>query len=220
VARCDGLRSTADALARGTEPVIRMVIDQLFDIAEVATVLAEFGALFPSTRIDLKGECMDAVIRHVEAGCELGILASLATVPAHIASTVSEPIRLFPVAAADWPVASGQSEIDVIRTQGVQIVLGSRDAQPYGADFLVFGARTWRVEDITTKLALLRAGAGWGYMPKHIVEEDLASGRLRHLQADGLPQEDHQPVFILWQQNRQQGPAVRWLIQRFQTRDA
>lgn len=214
VARCDVLRATADALSTGAEPVVRIVVDQLFDITVVAELLAEFAELFRSTRVELKSECMEAVIRHVETSSELGILASLATLPAHIASTTIGPIGLVPVAAATWPDGK---DFDSVRAQGVQIVLGNRNAPPDGQDFLVFGARTWRVDDLTTKLALLRAGAGWGYMPFHMVEEDLSAARLQRLNVPGLPEEDHQPVFVLWQPSRQQGPAVSWLIQRLRS---
>jgi len=34
------------------------------------------------------------------------------------------------------------------------------------------------VTDVAVKLALLRAGIGWGYMPMHLVDADLARGSL------------------------------------------
>lgn len=210
VARCDALRSTANALSRGTEPIVRIVVDQLFDTRRIAELLADFSVRFPSTRIELKAETMEAVIRQLETGFDLGILASLATVPPHIASATIKPITLVPVASATW--TGGGQNLDELRTHRVQIVLGPRNVPVEGANFLVYGARTWRVEDIYTKLALLREGAGWGYMPRHLVEGDLTAGRLQKMFIDGLPQEDHQPVFVLWQQGPQQGPAAKWLI--------
>jgi DNA-binding transcriptional LysR family regulator len=100
VARCDGLRSTSVALSRGTEPIVRILVDQPLDIARVAKALAEFRSLLPATRVEVATECMEAVVRQVEDGFDLGVPASLATVPAHIASKTIKPIRPFLIAAA------------------------------------------------------------------------------------------------------------------------
>jgi len=214
VTRCDGLRSKAEALSRGTEPLVRLVIDQLFDMAAVAAALAEFRPLFPSTRIELASECMDAVVARVERGADLGILASLATVPPHIASASIAPIRLLPVAATGAQLTRVHDSFESLRAEEVQIVLSARGVATESPDYLVFAHRTWRVEEIATKLALLRQGAGWGYMPEHLVRLDLQSGSLARLDLPGLPGEDHQPVFVVWHQSRSLGPAAAWLKER------
>ncbi len=213
IARCDGLRSAAQELSRGTEPLLRLVIDQLYDLDVIGQVLGEFGALFSSTRVELVSESMEAVIRRVQDMSEIGILASLATVPAGIAAATTKPIRLLPVAAQGSPLAQGTHGLEAVREGYVQIVLSSRGPSSPG-DFLVFGTRTWRVDEITAKLALLRRGVGWGYMPEHLVADDLARGSLVQLHLSGLPAEDHQPVFVLWKQGHSLGPAGRWLRDR------
>lgn len=216
VARCDALRSRADALSTGVEPVIRVVLDQLYDAATAADILSDFQKTFPSTRVELRSECMEDVIRRVEEGFDLGVLASLATVPPHIASSTIKPISLVPVAAREWHLLCEQFDMDTLRAQGVQIVLGTHMRDAGTADFLVFGARTWRVDHIATKLALLKAGAGWGYMPEHLIRNSLAKQELVLLSPPGLPAEDHQPVFIIWHQSRAMGPAASWLRERLQ----
>ncbi|UUF04461.1 hypothetical protein [Xanthomonas hortorum] len=46
---------------------------------------------------------------------------------------------------------------------------------------------TWHLADLSTKHALLFSGLGWGEMPLHKVDKDLAEGRLVELAVQGLP---------------------------------
>lgn len=71
--------------------------------------------------------------------------------------------------------------------------------------------RTWRLADLGAKHALLREGIGWGNMPRHMIEDDLASGRLVSLT---LPEDTGQdlPLSALWRKDDLPGPAARWLL--------
>ncbi|MGN6328788.1 MAG: LysR substrate-binding domain-containing protein, partial [Rhodanobacter sp.] len=46
----------------------------------------------------------------------------------------------------------------------------------------VAGKRQWLVNDLGAKRDLLKAGLGWGHLPRHLVDEDLASGQLVELE--------------------------------------
>jgi DNA-binding transcriptional LysR family regulator len=46
----------------------------------------------------------------------------------------------------------------------------------------VAGKRQWLVNDLGAKRDLLKAGLGWGHLPRHLVSEDLASGELVELE--------------------------------------
>ncbi|HZY68485.1 MAG TPA: LysR substrate-binding domain-containing protein, partial [Devosia sp.] len=66
----------------------------------------------------------------------------------------------------------------------------------------------------STKLSLLVAGAGWGFMPEHLVSAGLERGALQLISVSGLPGEDHQPVFLFWKQDHELGPAGSWLREK------
>ena len=64
----------------------------------------------------------------------------------------------------------------------IQIVV--TDNQP-GAEKTqqgVAGKRQWLVNDLGAKRDLLKAGLGWGHLPRHLVGEELASGQLVELE--------------------------------------
>src|SRR5260370_28069243 len=51
--------------------------------------------------------------------------------------------------------------------------------------------RVWRLCDLAAKHHFLRAGFGFGIMPLHMVEADLASGALVEIRVDDDPPEGH-----------------------------
>jgi DNA-binding transcriptional LysR family regulator len=90
---------------------------------------------------------------------------------------------MVPVCAPSHPLASTPGPISVDEFgRHVQIVV--TDNQP-GAEKTqqgVAGKRQWLVNDLGAKRDLLRAGLGWGHLPRHFVAEDLVSGQLVELE--------------------------------------
>ena len=74
---------------------------------------------------------------------------------------------------------------------------------------------TWRLADLFAKHAFLLNGLGWGGMPLHAVQGDIAAGRLVELQIEDVP-----PGGLILQMSAvypaatPPGPAGRWLIER------
>jgi DNA-binding transcriptional LysR family regulator len=99
----------------------------------------------------------------------------------------------------------------------VQIVLAERSEVSPGRDYAVYSGRTWRIGDLHTKRRLLLAGLGWGYMPTHMVVDDLEAGRLRRLHIDGLRQRNSVPVLLVRKRDRTLGPVSRWMLNWFLT---
>ncbi|MGH7079660.1 MAG: LysR substrate-binding domain-containing protein, partial [Acetobacteraceae bacterium] len=63
--------------------------------------------------------------------------------------------------------------------------------------------------DLSTKYAFLKNGVGWGSMPRHMVETDLAEGRLVRLDV-------HRNLVLamgaFYRASAPPGPAGRWFI--------
>jgi DNA-binding transcriptional LysR family regulator len=215
VARADGLKRRAKAIAAGQEPVLRLSVDALYDIAGNGATWAAFAEEYPSTRLIFNVETMQRVVEDLlEGRADLGILASLSTVPASLRSRTLAPIRLIPVVRAGHPLARESHFDDSARHAWVQIVLGERMDAPPDDQYFVFASRTWRVTDLASKRAMLCAGVGWGYMPEHAIAGDIEAGTLVHLQPEGIPSSDPQPVFAMWRQETDPGPCLRWLLER------
>ena len=63
----------------------------------------------------------------------------------------------------------------------LQLVPTDRSPLTQGRHLGVIGTQTWRLADLGTKHVLLKQGIGWGYMPEHMVREDVEKGALVQL---------------------------------------
>src|SRR3546814_6217715 len=83
------------------------------------------------------------------------------------------------VAAPSHPLAKLHGRISTRdMAKHVQLVLTDRSNLLANRDYGVFSSLTWRLADLSTKHALLKDGVGWGSMPCHMVESDIAEGKL------------------------------------------
>jgi DNA-binding transcriptional LysR family regulator len=133
-------------------------------------------------------------------------------------------IELVPVAAPSHPLAkiTGKIQPEQLRDP-VQLVLADRSKLTEGRDYSVFALRTWRLADLGARHEMLLAGLGWGSMPIHMVDDDLAAGRLVRLdirRPDGLTQLPRPGVVLARRKDKVLGPAGKWLAQRLVAPDS
>jgi DNA-binding transcriptional LysR family regulator len=64
----------------------------------------------------------------------------------------------------------------------IQIVVTDNQRGAEKTQTGVAGKRQWLVNDLGAKRDLLKAGLGWGHLPRHLVAEDLAGGQLVELE--------------------------------------
>jgi DNA-binding transcriptional LysR family regulator len=79
----------------------------------------------------------------------------------------------------------------------------------------------WRVSHAEAKHVFLRAGFGFGCMPLHAVEADLASGALVQIRVEeGLPESQVVAMSAIYRTDSPPGPAGRWFIDRLKQEEA
>jgi DNA-binding transcriptional LysR family regulator len=120
------------------------------------------------------------------------------------------------VAALDHPLAKYRGVIPKSElAKHVQLVLTDRSSLSKGREFGVMSPSTWRLADLFAKHAFLLNGLGWGGMPTHAVQDDLAAGRLVELKIEDLaPDGMILPMAAVYPSSAPPGPAGRWLIER------
>jgi len=73
----------------------------------------------------------------------------------------------------------------------------------------------WRLSHLGAKLAFLRAGFGFGGMPLHAIEADLASGALVEITPEDAPPGGNEvEMGAVYRTDSPPGPAGRWFIDR------
>ena len=91
-------------------------------------------------------------------------------------------------------------------------MLTDRSPLTQGRDLGVIGTQTWRLADLGTKHVLLKQGIGWGYMPEHMVREDVEKGALVQLDMPEL-KKGSERLYAIYRTDFAAGP--RGLLAQF-----
>lgn len=214
--KIDAMRARAKALAGGLEAEVSVVVDVMFPTCVLVRILETFQVQFPTVALRLRIEAMGAVSQQVLDGhCHLGVGGWMSANSDAIERLAMGHVRLMPVAAPGHALAQIEGPIPIgLAREHVQLVLSDRSSLTEGQDFGVLGLRNWRLGDLGSKHALLRAGLGWGNMPEAMVREDLASGRLVHLPLI-VDKSANYPIYLIQRTGTPPGQAGKWLTERF-----
>lgn len=221
--RSDSLLAKAGAMVAGLESSVSITVDVMVPFDTLARVLADFDAAFPGVQLRLQVEAMGAVAQHLYDGvADLALLCSLPFPPEDLTLLAIGNVVLVPVVAPGHPLAALHGPIDeAALREHRQIVLTDRSPLSKGRDFSVYTPLTWRVSDLGAKHALLLGGLGFGNMPTHLVEQDLAHQRLVALDLAAHPRGgDRLPVYCAHRPEQAIGPALRWLVERLRRFEA
>jgi DNA-binding transcriptional LysR family regulator len=211
VSGVDAMKARAKLMAGGLEAELSVVVDVFFPTASISAAAKAFAERFPLTPLRLFVEGLGAAYQPVlDERCSLGILASL---PVEFPSLVNEPLDDIPlvmVASPQHPLAKFRGRVPKRElAKHVQLVLTDRSSLLAGKDYGVLSPSTWRLADLSTKYAFLKDGVGWGSMPRHMTESDLARGSLVPLDVRG----DFALTMSAWYRaSAPPGPAGRWFI--------
>jgi DNA-binding transcriptional LysR family regulator len=211
----DALRRLAAGMSQGLEAQVSLCVDGVFPLSAVVDLCREFAEQFPTVALRVDTQTLAAVSSRVLSGAAtLGVANPAGLLPG-LQRLALAPIRMVPVVAAAHPLASIEGVVDTARLgEHVQLVLSERDdaATP---DQAVLSPRTWRVADLHTKLALLRAGLGWGNVPEFMVAHDLEDRRLVRLRPAAWGADEHTLHLVaVHRPDAVLGPAHRWVLAR------
>ncbi|SDO96325.1 DNA-binding transcriptional regulator, LysR family [Lutimaribacter pacificus] len=207
----DMLRARVKALVEGLEAEVTIAVDQIMPQYRLAETLGAFHQEFPAVPLRIRMEALGGVERLVRSGeTQIGIGGALHMNTEGLTVTQIDGVRIIPVAGADHPLA--REGFNTAARDHLQIVVADSVEADQRACVIISSA-TWRVSDLTSAHALLVAGTGWGVMPEPMVREDIAAGRLVHLDVPDF-REGHYPLQIAHKVNTPPGPAGHWLIER------
>lgn len=213
----DAFKAKARTLSEGLEPELAVAVDVMFPIEELTSAVQAFHQAFPATPLRLYVEALGAVLQPLLSGdCRVAIIGSLPEIPAGCASEFLVSVAAAAVVAPTHALAAMPAPVlRSVAGEYVQLVLSDRSSLTAGRNFGVMSAKTWRLADMGAKHAFLRAGLGWGYMPLHMVEEDLRTGKLVRLELEMQPTVG--PGFSMHAVHlmaHPPGPAGRWFVDR------
>jgi DNA-binding transcriptional LysR family regulator len=189
----------------------------MFPEATLTSAVAAFQKEFPATLLRFDIESSVVIEPVLDGRCAIGVVGSWALVPPQLTHEPLLTIRTPVVVSPQHPLATHRGRIPIpVLAEHIRLQhINPSDLSPdYEAVRLKY-PRIWRLSHLGAKLAFLRAGFGFGGMPLHVIEADLARGTLVEI----MP-EDRPPgglVIAMWAVYRTDsppGPAGRWFIDR------
>jgi len=214
----DALRKLAAGMTVGLEPTVALCVEAVFPTSALIKMAASFAKAFPDVELRVDVQTMSVVTQRVlDGAATIGIASSVA--PEHnLERRALTPIRMVPVVAKHHPLATKRGKLATSTLgQFVQIVL-SEHTDAGMPDRGVLSERTWRVHDLHTKHAMLRAGLGWGNLPQHLVRADLKKGELVRIRPESWADDEHDiHLGSVYRRDVTLGPAHRWVLEQLGT---
>ncbi len=178
------LENTARAMEQGFEVQLAVAVDVIAPNAFVIAALQRFAEAAPNTRVEVFETVLSGTNEAlVEGRVQMALASSIP--PGFIGAPLFE-IEFLAVAHRDHALHhyGRPLDFDDLR-QHRQMVLRDSGRQDFDAGWLGSEQR-WTFTNSLGSLDAIRSGAGFAWLPDHIVREDLQAGRLRQ-----LPLRDH-----------------------------
>jgi DNA-binding transcriptional LysR family regulator len=212
----DLLKARAKSLAGGLEPELSLAVDIMFPDAILTNAVAAFQKEFPATLLRFDMESSAVIEPVLDGRCAIGIVGSWALAPPQLTHEPLLTVSARIVVAAHHPLATHRGKIPLTTlAEHIRITHIDRSDISGSFDVLLETPRVWRLSHFGAKLAFLRAGFGFGGMPLHAIEADLASGALVEIATDDAPPGGRLiEMWAVYRTDSPPGPAGRWFIER------
>jgi DNA-binding transcriptional LysR family regulator len=172
---------------------------------------------FPSIPLRLYVEMWEAVADPVlDRRCAIGLMGALPPVPPQLSHERLLTLKAIKVVSPQHPLAAYRGPIPMsVLAEHIQLVHADLSSVWRTGRIGVMSPRVWRLCDLAAKHHFLRSGFGFGIMPLHMVEADLASGALVEVLVEDDPPEGHIiAMSAVYRTDSPLGPAGRWFIDR------
>ena len=217
----DLLKARAKSLAGGLEPELSVAVDVMFPVETFIATVAAFQKQFPTTLLKFEIESSAVVEPVLDERCAIGVAGSWSVIPSHLTREALLKIRTATVVSPQHPLAthSGPIPPSVLYKYVCLVHVDPADISP--AYERNRSSRVWHLSHLGAKLAFLRAGLGFGGLPIHMLEEDLASGALVPITLEDSPPAGRMiAMSAIYRTDSPPGVAGRWFIERLKQEDA
>jgi len=217
--KVDKMRARARGLGEGVELGFSLALDPQFPLDLATLALRTVQERYPSVIVRILTASLGEAIHALRERRATLAISTIDLPDPGIERHALIHIKRIAVVSANHPLAARAASQAPLTTEAlsdhIQIVGEDPSPLTQGRDFAVLSPGTWRVTDNAAKLALIRAGTGWGNLPAWMVEQDIAQGRLARLPiaAFGQQGETQAQAYLMHRTDSHFGPAVRFYVQ-------
>ncbi len=208
------LEQLARSLKQGWEPELSLVVDAAFPRAALLGIIAQLQGSCPGTQIQLADVVLSGAEEAIVGGTADVVVTS--RVPPGFLGDWLMDVKFTAVARPDHPLCLIDRELtadDLVRHVQA-VVRDSGSVRPRDEGWLGAGRR-FTVSSMEASLATIQAGLAFGWLPEHMLGDQLRSGALRRLPlATGGSR--IVSLHIVPARPASQGPAARAAVDAFQ----
>ena len=189
------LNIVAKNLNARQEPEVFLAVTATFPLKPVLEVIGTIRDRFPATNIRLSRESMGGPIERLLRNDADIIIATMDGVPVDQVEALSfAQVTIVPVAHPDFEPArsSHMKTISEMQSYTQVVVADSSSGEFAQSRDLLPGGLRWTVSDFIAKKEILLAKLGWGGIPTHMIEDELARGALVALNVEGFEKRQSQ----------------------------
>lgn len=201
------------ALEQGWEAELRLTVEPLLPSKLLHNVLKRFSEELPDTQLQLGEETLSGVDEAlIEQRTDLAISpwVPVGFLGSHLLET-----EMVAVSAPDHPLQRLNRELhleDLAKERQV-VVRDSGSKARRDAGWLGSASR-WTVSSMRESVSMLREGLGFGWIPVHLIQEELEIGRLKRLPlTEGGTRKV--TLHLIYGDKEMAGPACRRLAEIF-----
>ncbi|MCJ8311499.1 MAG: LysR family transcriptional regulator [Saccharospirillaceae bacterium] len=183
--QAQSLKNLAAKLVKGEELEVGIAFTSAIPVAPIISTIKKCKNEFPSTRLEIYSENGMGPLDLLDSG-----RVSLVIIPwiKNIEKLQSMPfltLKFASVIAADSPLLKQYEVVPkaVIKKYPQVLISEPTASSPtYGA---LEGGDQWRANDYQTNKEIIIQGMGWGYLPLHLIKEELEQGLLVPIKVEG-----------------------------------
>lgn len=170
------LEGLSNSFRKLEEPEIFISIDGISPLPKLLHILKNFGDRFPNTKLNLGFDILSETERKIlSKEAQIGITHFIGDKNAFEVLPITS-VKMLPVMSKElYKERKVKSQGDLKDID--QIVIG--DKNPKGASFgLLDTGKKWRINEGNFKRDIILAGLGWGHLPDHTIEREIAEKKL------------------------------------------
>lgn len=189
------LGTVAKNLNARQEAEVFLAVTATFPLKPVLDIIGMIKDKYPATHIRLSRESMGGPIERLLRNDADIIIATMDAVPVEqVEALPFAEVTIGPVAHPDFEPARSTHMKSISEMQSyTQVVVADSSSGEFAQsrDLLPGGLR-WTVSDFAAKKEILLANLGWGGIPTHMIENELAQGKLVALDIEGYQRRQSQ----------------------------
>jgi len=214
----DQLNSMGRHLGAGNEPLVRFAYDLTCPHGLILKVLKQCQQQYPNTELHVLGKSRFGALELLQNG-----QADLAVSPwwptlyglGDLDTLAISHFRILLVASPELFQVGEVNSSDQLKSQVHLMVEESGLSFDTENLMLIKGVRQWKTRDANTLKQMLLAGLGWGFIPEHMVQDELAGGALVALQPEDMEYSIDGEIRLIRRQEQTLGPVASMLWQGF-----